>query len=644
MPTYKSPIQPFDPVVRSDHNPDVFKYIRDNFYGAGQDSFTSAFAQNQELFQSLSNVMPIATGTLKRRWGYKLFNSPANGTFRRSYLYENETAGVRKLVFTNTGAVIIVSEDGLTSSTIFNPGGGAGNPRMVSSRDYAYFVDGLSADTIKWISTGATSKWGIVAPVTALGVGAPIGGGAITLINGRKYAVVFKNSTTGHLSDLSPFSASTGPLTSQNIPLSSIPVSADAQVDRKLILATLDGGDETTLYLLADLPNATTTLTDNIPDTTLVTQNIYLETDESGVEHGVADNTPPPLMTLPTKHKGRLYGAVGQFLYFSKNVDEVTTSTGTVAGRYEECWPATYFMDVSPLAETITSIFSDGSTLYIATPRHVWRLDGDGPTNFSKPEVIFNEVGVLAHESAKIVFVEGQPVGVMWITPDFRVISSNFSSYQDVGTPIQDVLNSINSAATANIWAEFFSSGAFDIYMLAIPTGANTNPDTLCVYDLRTGKWMTWITTDQLSTGIFNINTGGWHVASSSNNKLYSFVSTATQDRVNDTPVSFTAKAQTVWMHLGEPTKYKVLNELEVITGDSNIQITVEGASNAAQATTPNTVVSNTVPTTSPRGTTKLYLAGSTAKDRHYRFTFNSTGTATDVLDAFIIEAATFPV
>jgi hypothetical protein len=340
-----------------------------------------------------------------------------------------------------------------------------------------------------------------------------------------------------------------------------------------------------------------------------------------------------------------LYGALNENLYFSKSLDEVTTSTGLVLGRYEEAWPITYALNISTVKEQIAGLLSDGNTLYIGTERRIWRLDGDGPQNFSKPEVIFNEAGILNQDVWQVCFAQGQPVGVIWLSPDNRVIMSNFATYQDVGTPIQDVLSSINSSATNPAWAQFFSRREFDIYVLAIPTNANNTPDTLCVYDLRAGRWYIWKPTDPLSTGLFNIDANGnpqWLVATT-NSKIYQFLPTAKQDRVGDTPVSFTATIRTPWMHLGNPSMIKVLNEIEVITEDSGLTLTVEGANTTADTSSPLSVVSNAPLVLSPRGFFKVYLAGQTARARQYRFTFTSTDADSDVLMGYTIEAVPFP-
>jgi hypothetical protein len=268
--------------------------------------------------------------------------------------------------------------------------------------------------------------------------------------------------------------------------------------------------------------------------------------------------------------------------------------------------------------------------------------------------VIFNEVGIINQDCWQVVFAEGKPVGMIWLTPDLRVILSNFSEYHDIGTPIQDILNAINITAGANIWGSFFSKGSYDIFILAIPTGSNTDPDTLCIYDLRSQRWVgTWTPTDKLTAGLFNINLSGtpmWIVAQPAfkifqfpfpiSSPINQFLSTATSD--NGTP--FTSLAKTAWLHLGLPNQRKALNEIEVFTNDPALTVTIEGATTIPQAlSTPNSVVSLAPLVLSQRGQYKTYLAGSASKDRNYRLTFTSTSTEPDFLQGFMLESIPFP-
>lgn len=794
-----------DPVNEDDPANKAIRYVMDNFTGVGQDSFQIAPAQDQSQWQSLKNVMPVAQGVMKRRWGYTPLATGIASATDELFEFQRDSDGTRYIVGTGGVSPQAISEDGVLSNpAIFTPTDTTDRLRMVPSRSYAYFYNGAAADYQKWNgdTTDGVSNWGIAVDHTVgsvtqgplgPGTGSITGGwanpnnakiadaiysntsiasfrnstgslylsnfgfflpptaiiqgiqvdvlgysenavtnvfvkltpdgvaggteahlaptsnayttyggptdlwtqswspanvgntdfgvlisafnsdifnpvllhidfvrititylvdlssinvadttvaGDVTLTVGRIYYCVFSNPDTGMFSDLNAASQSTGPITSKKIGLNSIPVSTDPQVTQKVILATADGGDPALLYFVAQIPNADVTYVDDMPEDTLLLQQLYLFTDDFGNEFGVSDNDPPPSGgKFAIKYKGRIWMAVGQNLYFSKSTTELTLPNGFIAGKYEEAFPPSAYFDISEGAETVSGLLTDGNVLYIGTERHVRRLFGDDPSNFSEPEVVHPEVGVLNQETWKVVFTEGTPTGALWLTPDFRVIGSDFNTYTDMGAPIQDVLNSINPlTARATAHAMYVSDGEFDIYILALPTGSNTFCDTHCAFDLRKQKWFVWKPTNQSQAMMFNINAAGlpqWLFVAGSNLMQYN------QNTYQDNGVSFQTLAKTSWLHLGAPTTRKILDELEVI-GDSSILVTIEGASTQADFLTP-TILKNAVPlVTSPFGQLKVYLATVPAKYRYYRLTFSVTDQQPDFLDQINFKAIPF--
>jgi hypothetical protein len=320
--------------------------------------------------------------------------------------------------------------------------------------------------------------------------------GRVDLDVGRRYFVCFKDAVTGHYSDLSPVSESTGPATNSSftISLPVVPVS-HPYITTKAILATADGYDMQILYELAEVDAAITTYIDNTAELDLLAKNVMLEVDEAGIEHGVAGNQPPPSDgTLIGYHAGRLaMVAKGRHtMRFSKNLSEITTSTGKICGIHQEAWPLDYELEVAVGAERINGWISDGTNIWIGTDRHIRRIAGTDIDNFQQPELAFNNVGVLNQATWQVVYLEGTPMGSMWLTPDFRVIGSDFNMYQNIGAPIQDVLNTINREYAKNAFAITFSSDAYNLYVLAIPTGTNQYCDKLCVLDLKNKRWFVW--------------------------------------------------------------------------------------------------------------------------------------------------------
>lgn len=476
---------------------------------------------------------------------------------------------------------------------------------------------------------------------------AAFGTGPVILTSGRRYCLAYNASASNSLSDISPFSSSTSAIAGGSINLSALAVSPDPQVDQKILLATADGGNTQVLYYVATLPNTTTTYLDNAQELTLLASNVYNFVDPGGNNFGLVGNQPPPNGQYPVKHRGRIYLLAGDSLYFSKNLAEITTPTGIAAGRFEEAFFPDNVFDVSNGAETGTGLFTDGDFLYIGTTKHVLRLVGDGPANFQPPQTAFNEGGVLNQECFRNVFLDGRPLGAMWITQDYRVYLSDFNTHLDVGLPIQDVLNTINPAGNANVYGTYWASGAYNLYILAIPTGSNTDPDTLCVFDLKTRKWIIWFPTDKITALLYNINAAGipqmltW-ASPAASSVGYKFVPSLIQDRVGNTPVNFSSTKRTSWLHFNEPTLRKVLNFMQVISDDPSITVTIEGASTAAQFNSPTAIVTNAPFKSSPFGDLTLYLAGQKTKHRFYRFTFVSGGSTLGVLREFDIRGFGF--
>lgn len=830
---YNTPVAPYDPINKEQEPNQAIRYLRDNFAQSGQDSNTLPPAQDPASWQQLTNVMPITQASLLKRWGYQLFfeqntTSPAT----RMYSFQNNNTLQRQLVYSSSDNVAASDETGVqTISSVFTPStvGGLNSPRMVDSRNYAYFYDGVASDLFKWdgtVDTGNVTNWGVAAPspstiatssgpvggggettsgtgstwtnpaavlindttyatahvssgtsyftkfinVTGFGFAIPGGAtitgikasvighvsassaqsinvkgtllksgvaygvsrnsplvsttdvtvslnsstsdlwngdwtaadindvnfgiqfsaqagiatvpgvnffitfieiqvfyttatsailvangaaGAITLTVGRVYYCIYQNSLTGHLSDLNQPSFSTGPITNLKLDITNIPVSTDAQVDSKVLLATADGGDPSILYFVASLPNAATTYTDNTDEITLNNNQLYLYTDPFGNEFGVTFNDPPPNGTVCIKHKGRLWMAQQQNLFFSKAVSELTLPSGFIAGKYEEAWPPSNYFDISGGAETINGLLSDGTVIYIGTQSHIRRIFGDNPDNFQQPEICHQDVGVLNQEVWETVFLQGTPTGFMWLSPDFKVMGSDGNTYMDLGHKIQDVLNSINPAAAQSAHAMFVQQGPFDLYILAIPTGSNTLCDTHCVFNMRDQQWTIWKPSDPSAGMLFNLTAAGtpqWLFSAVypgpgafSSEAVYQYVPTATQDRVgsanpNALPANFTTSATTPWLHLGSPTVRKVLDELEIV-GSPTMLVTVNGSQTQANFASPVAIVSNAPLTVGPFSTYKVFLSAKTSKYKYYQLVFTTTDTTTDFVDSFCIRA-----
>lgn len=564
-----------------------------------------------------------------------------------------------------------------------------------------------------------------------VGIVGPLAEGGINLVIGRTYYLVANNPLTGHFSDLSPPSASSGPTAGASFELV-LATFNDPQAQDKYVLATADGGDPSILYQVPVItgtymsvtswsvtsnvitftgtysagqftvgsvvtvqglvtgayltgipftvtsastttftanyttanasatedalagvttlavPNGTTTVIDSNPDPFLVLQQPMLYTDTSGNEYGVTLNDPPPAGTLILKHQGRLWmaGVPGSThsVYFSKSVTELTLPNGFVAGKYEEAWPGSNYFDVSDGAESVSGLLTDGTTLYIGTQNHIRRLIGNAPSNFQEPQIVHPEVGLINQEVWQITFMQGAPAGSIWMTPDNKVIQSDFNTYVDIGTPVQNILNNLQSTAPSLAHAAYVADGEYDLYILAVPYTQSTYCDTHLVFDLRARQWFVWqpaggslalmynVTQAAASQWLFiNAAYGGINIYSPS--YVYDLVGYINfSGQVTQIPVT----AQTTWLHLGEPTRRKMLNEIQVY-GNTEMTMNVYGANNLADFTNPLPVVYNRNLKFSPFGTWDLYLSTARTKHRYYQFTFNGLASAGQLLGSYAI-------
>jgi hypothetical protein len=388
------------------------------------------------------------------------------------------------------------------------------------------------------------------------------------------------------------------------------------------------------------IPNAVTFVIDNTPDPILVTNQPLLFTDNSGNEYGVTLNDPPPNGTIMLKHQGRLWmtGVPGSThsIFFSKSVSELTLPNGFIAGKYEESWPGSNYFDVSDGAESVSGLLSDGTTLYIGTQNHIRRLIGNSPATFQEPQIIHPEVGLLNQEVWQIVFMQGAPSGSVWLTPDFRVIQSDFNTYVDIGTPIQDILNKLQSTATTLAHAAFVADGEYELYILAVPYLQSTYCDTHLVFDLRARQWFVWQPAGGSLSLLYNVTQQAVPQAlfiPGAANAINLYSTTATTDNGISIPVT----ATTTWMNMGEPTRRKLLNEIQVY-GNTGMLMSVYGANNLADfLSTPRPVVYNRALKQSPFGTWNLYLTGDRTKYRYYQFSFNATNGQIPFLGSYAI-------
>lgn len=301
-----------------------------------------------------TEISPLMTPV--RRAGYGRYCSTAFGSSDwplQFTSFKNLAGTIKTMADCPTKVVSFTTS---AQSTVFAKSGTAQGSFTVVGNTL-YYCDGTDADLKKWDQT-TVSGWGIAAPVSAPSLS--FGSGSLSPLTGYTYCYVYKNSSTGHISTASPRSASTGPLTSKTITVH-YTASSDAQVDKIDIYRNDDGGS--IFYFLAEVSNATSTYADTTADSGL----------NNDLVAPLTGNDPPPTgMSLCVFHEGRMWGVVGNKLYFGSGPD-VTN------GVPEESW---YLPNVFTFPGQITALASTSVGLIAFTSADAFIVTGSSLADF----------------------------------------------------------------------------------------------------------------------------------------------------------------------------------------------------------------------------------------------------------------------
>lgn len=374
---------------------------------------------------------------------------------------------------------------------------------------------------------------------------------------------------------------------------------------------------------------------------TLLNANLWVEPDNYGDTVGIANNDVPVTNLLyPTLHQGRLFATDGKNLYFSKSIDEVTTSTGLITSKWEEAWPSDNVLPIALVNETILGLKSDGTNLHIGTDISIYTLSGDNAQNFSIPNMLFQQTGILSQDTWTVIYAEGEPAGFMWVTQDLKMMYSDFSTYHSVGDMIYPRLQLWDSTFTQHAKMVSLTNGPISLMILAYKPTTSSTAEYL-VFDTKLKKWYEWLpqirNLGPQSTFVYQHPETGYrglfYIEADGTNHYYRLFDPAnTTDDSADIPWTVC----TNWQNLGDHNVLKVLNEIEVGTEETTLAMTVYGARTQADLISPVTLKTGTL-TKSPLGIWKFYTAGTNTNARWYRFQLNSGAgsTASDVVSYF---------
>lgn len=383
--------------------------------------------------------------TAVRRPGYGQYSSTSFSglTPQAFHSFQNLSGTIATLV--DTASAVYTFTPSAKTSLFAKSGTAQGSFTDVANT--TYYSDGTDADCKKWNQT-TVSKWGIVAPVAAPTLS--FAGGSLSPSVGYTYCYVYKNSSTGHVSNASPRSASTGPQTSKEVSVGYI-ASTDPQVDTIEIYRNDDGGS--LFYFLADVSNATSNYVDNIPDTGL----------NDDIIAPLTGNDPPPSGAgLNVFHNGRIWVAAGNNVYFASGPD-VTNGVG------EESF---FLPNIFTFPGAVTALCSTSVGLMIFTADDVYLITGSSLADFQQG-LLQKNFGV---QNQNCITQDGDTVFVFTSRGQLFQMGGTLN---EIGMPIRKKLQAFNTSTTylalhrsGEDEGLFVSDGSANIYRYSIALSA----------------------------------------------------------------------------------------------------------------------------------------------------------------------------
>ena len=179
-------------------------------------------------------------------------------------------------------------------------------------------------------SNSVNTTWSVdFVRITIYGTGGPTvvvnaGAGTFSATQGYQYLFVFGNSNDNNISNPTPASLSTGVFTSKLRVEITLTASTDPQVNQIRVFRTTDTGTGAIFFELPNspFPNTSATVFDTAADNTLqVAQAVIVGT--------LNFSPPPPGLVNIEWYAGRLWGSVGNLLYFSAGPDNAPMGRGT---------------------------------------------------------------------------------------------------------------------------------------------------------------------------------------------------------------------------------------------------------------------------------------------------------------------------
>lgn len=349
-------------------------------------------------------------------------------------------------IASNTGIFnATMAIESVTSIGFYNPNWPISNPTTKSANVGATASFKTSVGTLQWYNLGKT-------------------GAGLTAAIGYQYYYAYGNSYTGHISNVSPISASTGVITGQIVSVTgatrtmatSGTYDTDPQSDLIYIFRNTDGGGF--FYQDAVIGNGATAQADLLAAGYAVNTNVTYgtgtftltdSTPDSGLNTalfapiGLLNSLPPTGLKDMDYFASRMWGSVGNLLYYNTAADNASLLSVTQNGVPSESWIPD---NVIPFNAQITRIVAVGGGLLVATVLDIWFVTGQNLLQGG-----FNPVRVLIGHGVRSYNGVGVDGSSVWVyTSDRECLNINPNSGSvEMGFPIGDILETSFSPLTA---------------------------------------------------------------------------------------------------------------------------------------------------------------------------------------------------
>ncbi len=419
------------------------------------------------------NVIPSTGGLAKLRYPVTLSEAIAGiGSGPDQFgMYETESA---KYVLGFFGEdIYLYTLDGFGSALIGTNAlyNGIVPWNVIESNSNAFIQNG-SSNPLKVVD-GVLAFWGIQqGSIPTIGV--PAGTG-ITLTIGRKYRLAYKDDD-GAVGTASAGSASTGAIANQTIPVTlPAPTFLDGRITKGRLYATLDGGND--YFFHSEVTAAFPTI---VNDATA-------DADLDQSERAPLINDQPP--------KAKFMCQWGSRIFFFNLVDEdshwiaYTGYNRIFVGRPEETCPPGNRIKLETGADEIAGggvipqgvIAFDKSNKMFMFRGQPEDITVTAPVEFTLfMQQLPYDIGCISHYT-----IRSTVRGLVWLGVCLGIyIFDGSSPPEDVSEGAEPILRTINTAAAGNSRAVYWQYRGRDWYILAVPTGTETQLNKILIVDL----------------------------------------------------------------------------------------------------------------------------------------------------------------